>query len=66
MATSISKIRKIKVVIKKRIEKGARAFFTGANPHSKGVGFSRSLILFSLTEIERLNNKNESNREERI
>lgn len=50
-ATSISKIRKIRVVIKNRSEKGARAFLKGENPHSKGVIFSRSLIDFSLVNI---------------
>lgn len=47
-AISMSKIKKIKVVIKKRSEKGLRAFLKGEKPHSKGVIFSRSLIDFSL------------------
>lgn len=47
-ASSISKIRKIKVIIKNRSEKGLRAFLNGENPHSKGVLFSRSFLLFSL------------------
>mgnify|MGYP000162118162 CR=1 FL=1 len=46
-AISISKIKKIKVVKKNRIEKGLRAFLKGENPHSKGVIFSRSLLDFS-------------------
>lgn len=46
--TSISKIKKIKVIIKNRNEKGARDFFIGEKPHSNGVIFSRSLLVFSL------------------
>ena len=46
--TSISKIKKIRVIIKNRKEKGARDFFMGENPHSNGVIFSRSLFVFSL------------------
>ena len=41
-AISISKIKKRIIVIKKRIENGARAFVNGSKPHSKGVDFSRS------------------------
>lgn len=52
-ATSISKIRKIKVVKKNRIEKGLRAFLKGEKPHSKGVIFSRSLLDFSDNKIVR-------------
>ena len=51
--TSMSKIKKIKVIIKNRKEKGVRDFFMGVNPHSKGVIFSRSFIDFSL--IRRVN-----------
>lgn len=46
-AISMSKIKKIKVVKKNRIEKGLRAFLKGEKPHSKGVIFSRSLLDFS-------------------
>lgn len=40
---STSKIKKIIVIKKKRIEKGKRAEYLGVNPHSKGLAFSRSL-----------------------
>lgn len=42
-AISTSKIRKIIVIRKNRIEKGIRDEFIGSNPHSKGEHFSRSL-----------------------
>ena len=41
-AISTSKIKKIIVIKKKRIEKGSREEFIGSNPHSKGDVFSRS------------------------
>lgn len=45
-AISTSKIRKIIVIKKNRIEKGNRDEFIGSNPHSKGEVFSRSFIVF--------------------
>lgn len=39
---STSKIKKIKAIKKKRIEKGNRALNLGEKPHSKGLSFSRS------------------------
>jgi hypothetical protein len=41
-AISTSKIKKIIVIKKNRIEKGKRDEFMGSNPHSKGDVFSRS------------------------
>lgn len=41
-AISTSKIKKIIVIKKNRIEKGRREEFIGSNPHSKGEVFSRS------------------------
>lgn len=41
-AISTSKIKKIIVIKKNRIEKGIRDEFKGSNPHSKGDVFSRS------------------------
>lgn len=41
-AISISKIRKIKLIIKNWILKGIRGGDIGSNPHSKGEIFSRS------------------------
>lgn len=41
-AISTSKIKKIIVIKKNRIEKGIREEFIGSNPHSKGDDFSRS------------------------
>jgi hypothetical protein len=41
-AISTSKIKKIIVIKKNRIEKGSREEFIGSNPHSKGDVFSRS------------------------
>lgn len=40
---STSKIKKITASKKNRIEKGARVWTEGSNPHSKGEFFSRSL-----------------------
>lgn len=48
IATSTSKIKKISVVIKNRIEKALRAFLKGEKPHSNGVIFSCSFKDFSL------------------
>jgi hypothetical protein len=45
-AISTSKIRKIIVIRKNRIEKGNRDEFIGSNPHSNGEVFSRSFIVF--------------------
>lgn len=45
-AISTSKIKKIIVIKKNRIEKGIREEFKGSNPHSKGEIFSRSKIIF--------------------
>lgn len=45
-AISTSKIRKIIVIKKNRIEKGNREEFIGSNPHSKGEVFSRSFKVF--------------------
>ena len=39
---STSKIKKITAKRKNRIEKGARVWIEGSNPHSKGEFFSRS------------------------
>jgi hypothetical protein len=50
-AISTSKIKKIIVIKKNRIEKGIRDEFKGSNPHSNGDLFSRSLIIF-LDSIE--------------
>lgn len=52
-ATSTSKIKKIRVVIKNRRENVLRAFLKGENPHSKGVIFSWEIIDFSLIKIFR-------------
>lgn len=49
---SISKIRKIKLIIKNWILKGIRLLDIGSNPHSKGDDFSRLKIFF--LEIKRL------------
>jgi hypothetical protein len=45
-AISTSKIKKIIVIKKNRIENGIREEFIGSNPHSKGDIFSRSEIDF--------------------
>jgi hypothetical protein len=45
-AISTSKIKKIIVIKKNRMEKGRRAEFIGSKPHSKGDVFSRSFIVF--------------------
>lgn len=45
-AISTSKIKKIIVIKKNRIENGSRDEDLGSNPHSKGEAFSRSTIVF--------------------
>lgn len=45
-AISTSKIKKIIVIRKNRMEKGIREEDFGSNPHSNGDIFSRSLIVF--------------------
>jgi hypothetical protein len=42
---STSKIKNIIATIKNRRENGERDFFMGSNPHSKGVSFSRLVIV---------------------
>jgi hypothetical protein len=48
---STSKIRKITAIRKNWIENGVRGDLFGSNPHSNGLIFSRSIILF-LAKIE--------------
>jgi hypothetical protein len=48
---STSKIKKIMAIIKKRREKGIRDREKGANPHSKGEVFSRSIKAFFLKSV---------------
>lgn len=43
---STSKIKKITAIKKNRSENGSRADPLGSNPHSKGVAFSRSRMVF--------------------
>jgi hypothetical protein len=45
-AISTSKIKKIIVIRKNRIENGIREEFIGSNPHSNGEHFSRSFVVF--------------------
>jgi hypothetical protein len=45
---SMSKIRKIIVILKNRNLKGLRVIICGSNPHSKGDDFSLSLRVFFL------------------
>lgn len=52
-AISTSKIRKIIVIKKNRIEKGIREEFIGSNPHSNGDVFSRSFIDFLESNLAR-------------
>lgn len=52
-AISTSKIKKIIVIRKNRMEKGNREEFIGSNPHSKGDVFSRSFKDF----LERIDAK---------
>lgn len=42
----MSKIKKIIVIKKNRIEKGIRDLLIGLNPHSKGVIFSLCILIF--------------------
>jgi len=51
---SISKIKKIKLIIKKWILKGVWLLDIGSKPHSNGDDFSRSLNIF--LEIKKLIN----------
>lgn len=51
---SISKIKKINLIIKNCTLKGIRLFDIGSNPHSKGEDFSRLKIFF--LEIKKLIN----------
>lgn len=52
---STSKIRKIIVIKKNRIEKGKRGDFSGSNPHSKGEDFSwSSLVFIEIVEASKL------------
>lgn len=53
-AISTSKIKKIIVIKKNRIENGRRDEDLGSNPHSKGDAFSRSTIVF----LDRIDAKN--------
>lgn len=46
----MSKIRKIKALIKKCIEKGVQLFIIVRNPHSNGEGFSISKVSFILNK----------------
>lgn len=43
---SISKIMKIKLIKKNCIEKENRLLFRGENPHSNGLNFFSSIIIF--------------------
>ena len=52
ITNSVSKIRKIMVIIKNRIEKGDFDFFKGLNPHSNGLFFVSLLIFISLKIIK--------------
>lgn len=45
---SMSKIRKIRAILKNRREKGLRLKLKGSNPHSNGLDFSLSENLFFL------------------
>lgn len=56
-AISTSKMIKIIAIKKNRIEKGMRAELKKLNPHSKGLHFSRQLILFFETILEIIINK---------
>lgn len=51
---SMSKIRKIKVTLKNRIENGIRFKEKGSNPHSNGDNFSFEKLIFfeEITKIE--------------
>jgi triphosphoribosyl-dephospho-CoA synthetase len=54
---STSNTKKIKQIIKKRMEKGNRALNLGINPHSKGLAFSREKCFFLPTPVPRKNTK---------
>lgn len=49
---SISKIKKIIVIIKNRKENGRREMENGSNPHSKGVYFSLFIFFLFLVNNE--------------
>jgi hypothetical protein len=49
---SISKIKKIKVILKNRIEKGKRLKEKGSSPHSKGEDFSLLNVINFLHSIK--------------
>lgn len=57
-AISISKIKKIILIMKNRKEKGRREDEKGSNPHSKGDLFSRSWKCFLLKRVEENNTIN--------
>lgn len=46
IVNSTSKIKKIIVIKKKCKENGRREEVLGSNPHSKGLDFSRSIVVF--------------------
>lgn len=60
-ATSMSKIKKMIVSKKNRIEKGSRPVSAWSNPHSKAVAFSRDVVGFDdktiAASITRVTNK---------
>lgn len=56
---STSKIRKIRATKKNRMEKGSRAENLGVNPHSNGLNFSRSSLIFFLRSIPSASSKKE-------
>ena len=58
--SSTSKTKKIKATKKNRKENGIRGNVFGVNPHSKGLNFSRSWILF-LDRVAIANNNNSLN-----
>ena len=51
MTSSISKIKKIRALTKKCIEKGVQKFLFLKKPHSKGEGFSCLFVSFSESKI---------------
>lgn len=55
--SSTSKIKNITATKKNRIEKGRRAVYFGVNPHSKGLNFSRSNLVFILVNKPKNNNR---------
>jgi len=46
IVTSISKIKKMTVIIKNRKEKGVRILWDGSNPHSNDLNFSYFIFIF--------------------